>query len=79
MADRVFFMDIYAARESNEWGISSRDLAERVGKKAVYGGSPQRTAALVCEELRAGDVLIVMGAGDLYKIYDYLEIQETET
>lgn len=77
-ADRVFFMDIYAARESNEWGISSRILAERVGEKAVYGGSPEHTAALVREELREGDVLIVMGAGDLYKIYDYLEIQETE-
>ena len=77
-ADRVFFMDIYAARETNEWGISSEILAERVGERGVYGGSPQRTAGLVLDEIRRGDVLVVMGAGDLYKIYDYLNVQETE-
>ncbi len=75
-ADRVFFMDIYAARERNESGVSSALLAERIGEKAMFGGSPENTARQVLEEIRAGDTLIVMGAGDLYKIYEYLEIQK---
>ncbi|MBR2353203.1 MAG: UDP-N-acetylmuramate--L-alanine ligase [Clostridia bacterium] len=75
-ADRVIFMDIYAAREQNEWGVSSAQLAERVGARAMYGGSPERSAALLSEEIGEGDVIVIMGAGDLYKIYDYLEIEE---
>ena len=78
-ADRVLFMDIYAAREQNEWGVSSALLAERVGSHAVYGGSPQRTAELLMREVRPEDTVVIMGAGDIYKIYDYLDIEKEET
>ena len=75
-ADRVLLMDIYAAREQNEWGISSEILAERIGGKAIYGGSPEQTARLLSREAREGDAVVIMGAGDIYKIYEYLEIKE---
>ena len=75
-ADRVILMDIYAAREQNEWGISSEILAKRIGERAIYGGSPERTAELLQKEASSGDVVVIMGAGDIYKIYKYLELKE---
>lgn len=75
-ADRVILMDIYAAREQNEWGVSSAILAERIGERAVYGGSPEACAALLSREAGEDDVAVIMGAGDIYKIYEYLEIKE---
>ncbi len=77
-ADRVLLMDIYAAREANEWGVSSALLAERIGAHALYGGSPEKTAELLCREAGEGDTIVIMGAGDIYKIYDYLDIKKEE-
>ena len=78
-ADRVLLMDIYAAREQNEWGVSSALLAERIGDRATYGGDPRRTAELLSSEVREGDTVVIMGAGDIYKIYEYLDIKKDET
>ena len=75
-ADRVILLDIYAAREQNEWGVSSALLAEQIGESAIFGGSFQRTAELLCREVSEGDVVVIMGAGDIYKIYDYLDLKE---
>ena len=75
-ADRVFFLDIYAAREENEWGISSAILAERVGERAVYGGAFKDTAELLSRDASEDDVIVIMGAGDIYKIYEYLDLKD---
>ena len=73
--DEVIFADIYAAREVNTFGVDTRQLAERIGGKARYGGSFERCAKMLTETLRAGDVGIVMGAGDVYKVFDYLDFE----
>ena len=39
-------------------------------------GGNREIAALLKKELREGDVLIVMGAGDIYKLYDELDIEK---
>ncbi len=75
-ADRVFMVDIYAAREENVYGVSSALLAERIGDKARYCGSFQSTAEAILEEARDGDLVIVMGAGDVFKVFDHLFSQE---
>jgi len=62
-ADDVIFADIYAARENNEWGVSSAQLAEAVGGR--YFESFAQIADYVRTASRAGDVVIVMGAGDI--------------
>ncbi len=80
-ADAVLLMDIYAAREENRWGVSSEALASAIGERAQYGGSPQGTAELLCRLVREGDVVVIMGAGDIWRIYDHLCIEapkETE-
>ena len=71
-ADKVIFADIYAAREENVYGISSKNLAEVIGERAIYGGSFENCGAVLSDVLKEGDVLLVMGAGDLYKIYSVL-------
>lgn len=68
-ADRVLLVDIYAAREENKWGVTSKTLAEAVGDKACYCGSVERAAEIVRGELAAGDLLLVMGAGDVDRIF----------
>ena len=70
--DRVIFADIYAAREINTFGVSSELLATMVGDKATYAGGFSDSADLLSNELRTGDVCVVMGAGDIYKVFDYL-------
>ena len=71
-ADRVFLVDIYAAREQNVYGVDSALLAERIGERARYSGSFRATADAILEEARPGDLVIVMGAGDVFKVFDEL-------
>ena len=75
-ADRIYFADIYAAREQNTFGVSSRGLAESIGQTAEYCGSFEDVAASLKRDARTGDLVIVMGAGDIYKVYDLLDLQK---
>lgn len=74
--DEVIFCEIYAAREKNEYGVSSEKLAERVGKKAVSVKSFEEAANRLMKCLSNGDVAIVMGAGDVYKVFDYIDFDK---
>ena len=75
-ADRVYFADIYAAREQNTFGISSENLAESIGKTSEYCGSFENVAKALTRDAQERDLVIVMGAGDIYKIYDLLDLQK---
>jgi UDP-N-acetylmuramate--alanine ligase len=74
-ADKVILTDIYAARETNESGITSARVAEMIGEKAIYGGDIESTAATLKKTVREGDLVIVMGAGDIFKIYGMLDLK----
>ncbi|MDR3090982.1 MAG: UDP-N-acetylmuramate--L-alanine ligase [Clostridiales bacterium] len=70
-ADEAAFVDIYAARERDTGIASSRELASAVaktGRPAAYLKSFGEAAGYYRENLREGDLLITMGAGDVYKI-----------
>lgn len=73
-ADRVFFADVYAAREQNIYGVTSETLAERVGERAEYCGSFAAVAEAIEREARDGDLVIVMGAGDIFHVFDLLDL-----
>lgn len=75
LADVVLFADIYAARENNESGVSSADLARAVGARAEYCGSVSELAARLPQVVREGDLLIVMGAGDIEEVFSLLPLQ----
>lgn len=70
-ADRVLLTDIYSARETNEYGVSSAQLADAVGDALSFSEFSD-AAAYLKENVMPGDVLIVMGAGDIYKLSDIL-------
>ena len=71
-ADKVILADIYAAREENIYGISSEKLAERIGEKATYGGDFDSIAEKIKSVAKADDMVIVMGAGDIFKLFPKL-------
>ena len=75
-ADRVYFADIYAARELNVFGVSSEGLAKEIGPAAEYCGSFSHIAEALTRDAKEGDLVIVMGAGDIYKVYDLLDLQQ---
>ena len=76
VADRVFIADIYPARETDNLGISGKTLAIRVGDKAEYAPDFQFVANELHENLYPGDAVVVMGAGNIYRLFDYLEFDE---
>ena len=70
-ADRLYLMDIYAASEVPIEGIDSQALLMRmrdVGSvKADHISDRKELVTTVLSDLRPGDVLITLGAGDVYK------------
>ena len=64
--DVVVLAEIYAARERNTTGISSADLAAQVPGSVFCETLPDVTAYLR-ENVREGDVVITMGAGDIFR------------
>lgn len=72
-ADVLILAEIYAAREKNIYKVSSKGLAEEVLKKhpekeVYYMDSFEEMAAYVKEHAAAGDLVLTMGAGDIYKV-----------
>jgi len=68
-ADRVLLTDIYPARETNTVGVSVEALAKATGDHAVYVKDLATAAALLKQELQPNDLLVVMGAGDVGRIF----------
>lgn len=73
-ADRVVITDVFTRRESGITKPSGKDLALAVGSpRATYvGGDLLNVANFVSRNSNKGDVILVMGAGDVYKVSDYL-------
>ncbi len=65
-ADHLVLAEIYAARERNPGRVSSKDLADQIEGAVYFETLPE-----VTEYLRRiagpGDVIVTMGAGDIYK------------
>lgn len=72
VADLVIMADVYAAREVNVYGVTSEDVAKDLAGKGRYGASLECIRGILTDELREGDLLIVMGAGDIYKLFDLI-------
>ena len=75
MADRVILADIYAARETDTLGISSRDIAERIeklGTKVWYFPTFSEIEEFLKTNCQPGDLLITMGAGDIVTVGEEL-------
>ncbi len=65
-ADVVILAEIYAARERNTIGISSRSLQEQIPGSIYCETLPQVTQCLK-NIAREGDMILTIGAGDIYR------------
>ena len=63
--DITLLAEIYAARETNELGISSRDLADQI-PGSIYCPTLADVTAKLKELARPGDLILTVGAGDIY-------------
>lgn len=63
--DVTLLAEIFAAREENTIGISSRDLAEKI-PGSVYCPTLEDVAARLREIAQPGDLILTVGAGDIY-------------
>jgi len=82
-ADIVVVMDIYAAGEDPIEGVSARGLFEGIrshGHRNVrYISDRQKVVSWLMDELGDGDLLITMGAGDVYRVgEEFLECKRKE-
>ena len=74
-ADEIVLADIYAAREKNTIGISSDDLRKHMleqNTNVYYIPKFEDIEDFLLQHVEEGDVLITMGAGDIYKVGDDL-------
>lgn len=70
-ADEIIVADIYAAREADDGTISAAMLAERIakeGRNARYVGDFAAIRQYLETHCQTGDLLLTVGAGDVYKI-----------
>jgi UDP-N-acetylmuramate--alanine ligase len=68
LADLIIITDIYAAREKNTGLIHSKDLVERIratGQEALYIASFDEIAAYLRSQMKSGDLVFTMGAGNI--------------
>ncbi len=76
VADAIAIADIWPGRDRDMTITSSAALAEAVSRRrpapAVAPGSVERTADYLAGEVRAGDVVLVMGGGRSYVIAERL-------
>ena len=76
-ADVVVLADIYAAREKNTYGISSKDLLEKLkenGTECYYFPNFDEIEQFLSKKCMNGDLLITMGAGDIVNVGEDLLI-----
>jgi UDP-N-acetylmuramate--alanine ligase len=74
-ADRIFLAPIYPAREEPIPGVTSFALAEKIkmmNGDAEAGGSFDEIETALRETCGKNDLIITMGAGDIYKVAERL-------
>lgn len=68
-ADQVVVTDIYPARETDDLGVSSQALLATMNHPGThYVGALLDVVTMLSQQLRGGDLLITLGAGDIYEV-----------
>ncbi len=70
-ADLIIVTDVYGAREQPEPGVTGKivaDAAVALGAFVVYEPNREQLSSEVAELVRAGDVLVTLGAGDVTRV-----------
>ena len=78
LADMVVLADIYAARETDDLGVSSKDILQRLEAKGVNaryfptGETFDGIEKFLLKNCIDGDLLITMGAGNILEVGEHL-------
>ena len=75
--DVAILAEIYAAREANTQGISSADLCRNI-PGSVYCSTLDKVAEQLAGLAQPGDLILTVGAGDIYKVGEKLKKMEVE-
>lgn len=76
-ADEVVLAPIYAAREVDDGTVCSEILAAKISEHGAYAksfSSLKEVENYLSEKSKKGDVIVVMGAGDIYKIAENIAV-----
>ncbi len=76
-ADKLVLAEIYAAREKNIYRLSAKKLQEEIkskhpDKEVYFMPDFDSMADFVVNNAADGDIVITMGAGDIYKVGDMI-------
>ncbi len=69
--DHIIITDIYAARETNTYNISSKDLVDEInklGKEAIYIPLLEDCASYLKNNVKQNDIVLTLGAGTVTNI-----------
>lgn len=72
IADVVILAPIFAAREVNTFGVSSKDISDKI-ENAMYLESFDEIVDTIQKIAKDGDIVISMGAGNICEICNLLE------
>jgi UDP-N-acetylmuramate--alanine ligase len=81
LADELILLDIYGSAREQQGGVSSQELLEKIEALRPRGFAPKELrhipdksacAAYLRTHLRRGQILVLMGAGDVFRIADEL-------
>ena len=67
VADKVFMTPIVAAREENIYGVKSEDVTDNLPDACVVADYDELATKMI-DAAGEGDLIITMGAGDIYKV-----------
>lgn len=73
--DTLILADIYAAREKDEGDIHSKDLVRAIaskGQECIYLPSFEAITTYLREQTKTGDIVLTMGAGNIYEVGEQL-------
>ena len=75
-ADQVYVLDVYPAGEKPIPGVTAQQLVERMAElgflRARYAPSEQAVIQGILADLRPGDLILTVGAGNVWRIGDTL-------
>ena len=69
--DHIIITDIYAARETNTYNISSKDLVDEInklGKEAIYIPLLEDCASYLKNNVKQNDIVLTLGAGTVNNV-----------
>ena len=69
--DNIIITDIYAARETNTYNVSSEDIVQKIkdlGRKAIYIKEFDDIVSYLKEHVQKDDIILTLGAGTVTKI-----------